>query len=52
MKLSVNDVSGENMLIRKGQDSQKDIMAHTRAWIKGHRKTFDKWIEEAKKTAR
>ncbi|MAR90484.1 MAG: proline/glycine betaine ABC transporter substrate-binding protein ProX [Pseudomonadales bacterium] len=52
MKLPVNDVSAENMLIRKGQDSQEDIMAHTRAWIKSHKKTYNKWLQEARKAAK
>jgi len=51
MKLSVNDVSAENMLIRDGEDSTKDIMNHTQAWIESHRETFDGWIEQAKAAA-
>ncbi|MFE8071004.1 glycine betaine/L-proline ABC transporter substrate-binding protein ProX [Marinobacteraceae bacterium S3BR75-40.1] len=52
MKLSVNDVSAENMLIREGEDSQKDIMNHTRAWIDNHQDTFNSWLEEARAAAK
>ncbi|MDX1456955.1 MAG: glycine betaine/L-proline ABC transporter substrate-binding protein ProX [Marinobacter sp.] len=51
MTLSVNDVSAENMMIRQGEDSQRDIMAHTKAWIENHRDTFDGWLEEARAAA-
>ncbi|MDC0661235.1 glycine betaine/L-proline ABC transporter substrate-binding protein ProX [Marinobacter sp. SS21] len=51
MTLSVNDVSAENMKIRQGEDSQRDIMAHTQAWIENHRATFDGWLEQARAAA-
>ncbi|UDL05300.1 glycine betaine/L-proline ABC transporter substrate-binding protein ProX [Marinobacter sp. CA1] len=51
MTLSVNDVSAENMQIRNGEDSQRDIQAHTRAWIDSHRDTFDGWLEQARAAA-
>jgi glycine betaine/proline transport system substrate-binding protein len=52
MKLSVKDVSAENLLLRNGRDSQRDIMAHTHAWIKSHKTTFNGWLEEARQAAR
>lgn len=48
MKLSVNDVSGENMLMKKGENSEKDIKRHAKIWIKNNQTTVDKWIKEAK----
>lgn len=47
MKLSINDVSAENMLIANGQDSQKQIEAHADNWIKANRELFDGWIAQA-----
>lgn len=52
MSLSVNDVSAENMMIRQGEDSRKDIMAHTQAWIDAHQKTFNGWLEAARAAAK
>ena len=51
-KLSVNDVSAENMLISNGEDSQKQIRQHALNWIKANQSTFDGWIEEAMKAAK
>lgn len=48
MKLSVNDVSGENMLMSKGENKEKDIIRHAKMWIKNNKQTFDTWIETAK----
>jgi len=51
MKLDINDISAQNMLISKGEKSEEAIEAHAKAWIKAHKKTFDGWIEVAKKAA-
>ena len=47
-KLDINDISAENMLISKGEKSEKDIQRHAKSWIEAHQKTFDGWIAEAK----
>jgi len=52
MQLSANDISAENLRMRDGEDSEKDIERHTDAWIKAHQETFDGWLEEARKAAR
>ncbi|MBD0786458.1 glycine betaine/L-proline ABC transporter substrate-binding protein ProX [Vibrio sp. Y2-5] len=51
MKLNINDVSAENMMMSQGHNSGKDIEAHANGWIKANQKTFDSWIETAKKAA-
>ena len=48
VKLNVNDVSGQNMLMRKGQDKPKDIQRHTRVWLDKNAEQVDAWIKEAK----
>lgn len=48
MKLSVNDVSAENMLISNGEKSQKDMTRHADMWIKANKATFDGWVKTAK----
>ncbi len=49
IKISVNDISGQNMLMANGQNRQKDIAAHVKLWIKKNQKLFDSWVKEAKK---
>ncbi|CAG9295094.1 glycine betaine/L-proline ABC transporter substrate-binding protein ProX [Celerinatantimonas diazotrophica] len=51
MKLSVNDVSAENLMMRKGENSDADIAAHAQAWIKAHQSQFNDWIKQAKAAA-
>ncbi len=52
MKLNINDVSAENMMMSQGSNSPQDIEAHANGWIKAHQKTFDGWIAEAKAAAK
>jgi len=51
-KLDIGDISGENMLISKGEKSEKDIERHASSWIKAHDKLFQGWISEAKKATK
>ncbi len=51
MKLSNNDISAQNLRMREGEKSEKDIERHVESWIKAHQKTFDGWLEEARKAA-
>jgi len=48
MKLDVNDVSGENMLMSKGEKSEKDIQRHAKIWIKNNQSIIDGWLKAAK----
>ncbi len=48
MKISVNDISGENMLMSKGENKEKDIKRHAKMWVKQNQATIDTWIKEAK----
>ncbi|MGB5063562.1 MAG: glycine betaine/L-proline ABC transporter substrate-binding protein ProX [Candidatus Competibacter sp.] len=52
MEISANDISAQNLRMRDGEKSMADIERHTDAWIKGHQKTFDGWIQEALKAAK
>ncbi|WP_428024483.1 glycine betaine/L-proline ABC transporter substrate-binding protein ProX [Arcobacter sp.] len=49
IKLNVNDVSGENMLMSKGQNKEADIKRHAQMWVKNNMNKLNKWINEAKK---
>jgi glycine betaine/proline transport system substrate-binding protein len=51
MKLSNNDISSQNLRMRDGEKSEKDIERHVDSWIKGHQNTFDGWLAEARKAA-
>lgn len=51
MKLSINDINAENMMMRNGHGSQRDIEAHANGWIKAHQKLFNGWIKAAKQAA-
>jgi glycine betaine/proline transport system substrate-binding protein len=48
IKLDVNDVSGENMLMAQGQNKEADIKRHAQMWIKSNMSKLNKWVNEAK----
>lgn len=52
MKLPINAVSAQNMLIANGEDSQREVAIHADNWIKANQATFDGWISAAKKAAK
>jgi glycine betaine/proline transport system substrate-binding protein len=51
MQVSNNDISRENLAMRDGEDSAKDIEKHADAWIAAHREQFDAWLDEARAAA-
>jgi len=50
-QIPVDDVSAENMLIRDGEKTEKDVKRHAMDWIANHQTEFDGWIAAAKKAA-
>lgn len=52
MKLSNNAISSQNLRMRDGEKSEKDIERHVDSWIKAYQKTFDAWLAEARKAAK
>jgi glycine betaine/proline transport system substrate-binding protein len=48
IKLNVNDVSGQNMLMSKGEKKPEDIKRHVSMWIKNNQAKIDEWIKVAK----
>lgn len=48
IKVNVNDISGENMLMNKGQNKEKDINRHVKMWLEKNKTKVDAWIKEAK----
>ncbi|MGR5142903.1 glycine betaine/L-proline ABC transporter substrate-binding protein ProX [Photobacterium sp. DNB23_23_1] len=51
IKLNINDVSAQNMMMSQGKNSTADIESHVNGWIKANQKQFDAWITEAKKAS-
>jgi glycine betaine/proline transport system substrate-binding protein len=51
MRVSSNDISAQNLRMREGEKSAKDIERHADAWIRAHQEQFDSWIEAARKAA-
>lgn len=51
MQIPISDISRQNQLLREGENKPADIHRHVDAWIKGHQKTFDAWIVQAKAAA-
>ena len=48
IKLDVNDISGQNMLMANGQNKEKDVKRHVKLWLEKNKKMVDTWISQAK----
>lgn len=48
IKLEINDVNGQNMLMTKGENKEKDIKRHAKKWVKNNQSKINKWIKMAK----
>ena len=42
------DIAEQNMQMNKGEKSDRQVQAHTKAWVKKNQKTFDSWIAATK----
>lgn len=51
MKVSANDISAQNLLMREGQDSKAAIERHAEAWIASHQDQWNAWLDEAREAA-
>lgn len=48
IKIDVNDISGQNMLMANGQNKEKDIQRHAKVWLEKNAAKVDAWVKEAK----
>ena len=48
IKIDVNDISGQNMLMANGQNKEKDIQNHAKKWLEINKEKVNAWIKEAK----
>ena len=42
--IPLSDIAAQNMLMNKGEKSEKAIKKHAEEWIKANQSTFDSWI--------
>ena len=52
VKISVADISAQNLRMRNGEKTPANIRAQAEEWIKKHQKDFDQWIDEAKRATK
>jgi glycine betaine/proline transport system substrate-binding protein len=48
VRIPIEDINAQNLLIDQGEDSEEEILGHAKAWIADHRQEWDGWIAEAK----
>lgn len=46
--IPLSDIAAQNMLMNKGEKSERQVQGHAKAWIEKNQKTFDSWIAAAK----
>jgi glycine betaine/proline transport system substrate-binding protein len=51
LKVSIDDISAQNIRMRKGEKKPEDVRRHVEEWIAAHRAEFDSWIKESIKAA-
>jgi glycine betaine/proline transport system substrate-binding protein len=47
IKIDVNDISGQNMLMSKGQNKEKDVLRHADLWLDKNKAKVELWIKTA-----
>ncbi|KAF1022748.1 MAG: Glycine betaine-binding periplasmic protein OusX [Paracidovorax wautersii] len=52
MRIPAADINAQNLRMRNGESSQRDIERHVDLWIQAHPKTFDGWLQSAREAAR
>ncbi|WP_157628279.1 glycine betaine/L-proline ABC transporter substrate-binding protein ProX [Ensifer sp. BR816] len=52
VQIPIQDIDDENLLIYKGEKTNKDILGHAEAWKKAHIDQWNDWIDQAKKAAK
>jgi glycine betaine/proline transport system substrate-binding protein len=48
VQIPIADVSAQNQLLRKGEDSAQDIRRHAESWIEDHQQTFQQWLDASR----
>jgi len=49
MELSVNDISAQNLIMKKeGEGGWEAAERHADSWIKANQRTFDAWLNAAR----
>ena len=47
VKIPIDDINAQNLLMKNGEDKPEDIDRHVKNWISAHQAQFDAWVEEA-----
>lgn len=48
VSISADDESAQNLKMKNGEKSLKDIKRHAKEWIEANRSTYDSWLEAAR----
>lgn len=51
VKVPIEDINAENLLVNDGENSEEQIMGHARDWIAAHQDQWNAWIADAKAAA-
>lgn len=52
MRVPIEDITAQNLLMRNGENKQADIERHVASWIQAHLAQFDGWVKEAAAAAK
>ena len=49
VKITLDDRVTQNLAMKNGEDSEKDLIRHAEEWVANNKAKFDGWVEEARK---
>ena len=52
MRVPIEDITVQNLLMRNGENKPADIERHVSSWIQAHQAQFDGWVKEAAAAAK
>jgi glycine betaine/proline transport system substrate-binding protein len=47
VRIPLQDINAENLLIHQGESSEKQVIGHAEKWVADHRSDFDAWLKQA-----
>lgn len=48
VRIPLEDINAENLLIHKGEATEADVNKHAEKWVADHRSEFDGWLQKAR----
>ncbi|MEM1169449.1 MAG: glycine betaine/L-proline ABC transporter substrate-binding protein ProX [Cyanobacteria bacterium P01_H01_bin.35] len=51
VQIPIEDMNGESLRIKEGEDKEEDILRHAQEWVENNQEKYDSWLETARQAA-